>query len=257
MGEVLGDREHEAEVRQGPQADMFLLHQWIKNEPVDLLIGNTYGKYISRDEDIPSSATVFRSSIASATSTSPRSVTSARSGCWNRSLNAFMSRQDRDSSPEAEFRVDDVDVEQPGRLPMGATAPLSIAISAHHRSPVTRSVPATMGRLHHSHAKSSKHASARSTARAANRSTWQCEKQSLAGVGQPAGLRVLRFARRPVSDRRRDSSRPRADRLCRLHLGHSRLAVVGTGVAPAELLHRSAREGRDLRWRAETLRGVE
>jgi nitrogenase molybdenum-iron protein beta chain len=34
-------------------ADMFTLHQWIKNEPVDLLIGNTYGKYIARDEDIP------------------------------------------------------------------------------------------------------------------------------------------------------------------------------------------------------------
>lgn len=34
-------------------ADMFLLHQWIKNNPVDLLIGNTYGKYIARDEDIP------------------------------------------------------------------------------------------------------------------------------------------------------------------------------------------------------------
>jgi nitrogenase molybdenum-iron protein beta chain len=39
--------------RNGPCADMFLMHQWIKNEPVDLLIGNTYGKYISRDEDIP------------------------------------------------------------------------------------------------------------------------------------------------------------------------------------------------------------
>lgn len=33
--------------------DMFLLHQWIKNHPVDLLIGNTYCKYIARDEDIP------------------------------------------------------------------------------------------------------------------------------------------------------------------------------------------------------------
>jgi len=33
--------------------DMFLLHQWIKNEPVDLLIGNTYMKYIAKDEDIP------------------------------------------------------------------------------------------------------------------------------------------------------------------------------------------------------------
>lgn len=33
--------------------DMFLLHQWMKNEPVDLLIGNTYGKYMARDEDVP------------------------------------------------------------------------------------------------------------------------------------------------------------------------------------------------------------
>lgn len=33
--------------------DLFELHQWIKNEPVDLLIGNSYGKYIARAEDIP------------------------------------------------------------------------------------------------------------------------------------------------------------------------------------------------------------
>ncbi len=51
--EALGDAVPEAQVRQGPQADMFLLHQWIKKEGVDLLIGNTYGKYIARDEDIP------------------------------------------------------------------------------------------------------------------------------------------------------------------------------------------------------------
>ncbi|WP_028319058.1 nitrogenase molybdenum-iron protein subunit beta [Desulfobulbus elongatus] len=41
------------EVNVRAKGDMFLLHQWIKNEPVDLLIGNTYGKYIARDEDIP------------------------------------------------------------------------------------------------------------------------------------------------------------------------------------------------------------
>jgi nitrogenase molybdenum-iron protein beta chain len=29
------------------------MHQWIMNEPVDILIGNTYGKYIARAEDIP------------------------------------------------------------------------------------------------------------------------------------------------------------------------------------------------------------
>ncbi|WP_150112097.1 nitrogenase molybdenum-iron protein subunit beta [Desulfonatronovibrio hydrogenovorans] len=33
--------------------DLFYLHQLIKNEPVDLLMGNTYGKYIARAEDIP------------------------------------------------------------------------------------------------------------------------------------------------------------------------------------------------------------
>ncbi len=43
----------EAKVKNGAQADMFLLHQWIKEESVDLLIGNTYGKYIARDENIP------------------------------------------------------------------------------------------------------------------------------------------------------------------------------------------------------------
>jgi len=34
-------------------ADLFELHQWIKNEPVDLLIGTTYGKQIAKAEDIP------------------------------------------------------------------------------------------------------------------------------------------------------------------------------------------------------------
>jgi nitrogenase molybdenum-iron protein beta chain len=33
--------------------DLFQLHQWIKNESVDLIIGNTYGKYIAKAEDIP------------------------------------------------------------------------------------------------------------------------------------------------------------------------------------------------------------
>jgi nitrogenase molybdenum-iron protein beta chain len=53
MAEVLGDLAPQCKVRQGPAADMFLLHQWIKNEKPDLLIGNTYGKYIARDEDLP------------------------------------------------------------------------------------------------------------------------------------------------------------------------------------------------------------
>ncbi len=53
LEELLSKEVPEAKYRNGEGADMFLLHQWIKNEGVDLLIGNTYGKYISRDEDTP------------------------------------------------------------------------------------------------------------------------------------------------------------------------------------------------------------
>lgn len=35
------------------EGDLFLLHQWIKNEKVDLMIGGTHGKHIARAEDIP------------------------------------------------------------------------------------------------------------------------------------------------------------------------------------------------------------
>ncbi len=49
--EITKDMPFEVNVKAA--GDMFLLHQWIKNEPVDVIIGNTYGKYIARDEDIP------------------------------------------------------------------------------------------------------------------------------------------------------------------------------------------------------------
>lgn len=49
--EICADQPFGVKVKA--KGDMFLMHQWIKNEPVDLLIGNTYGKYIARDEDIP------------------------------------------------------------------------------------------------------------------------------------------------------------------------------------------------------------
>ena len=50
---ALGSNVPQAKIRAGAQADMYLMHQWIKQESVDLLIGNTYGKYIARDENIP------------------------------------------------------------------------------------------------------------------------------------------------------------------------------------------------------------
>lgn len=52
MTQILKDIP-EAKFMCGERADMFRMHQWIKQEGVDLLIGNTYGKYIARDEDTP------------------------------------------------------------------------------------------------------------------------------------------------------------------------------------------------------------
>lgn len=53
MAELVKNVPGECKFKGGDNADMYLLHQWIKQEPVDLLIGNTYLKYIARDEDIP------------------------------------------------------------------------------------------------------------------------------------------------------------------------------------------------------------
>jgi nitrogenase molybdenum-iron protein beta chain len=49
--EILKEQAPDAVVKQN--SDLFALHQWIKNKPVDLIIGNTYSKYIARVENIP------------------------------------------------------------------------------------------------------------------------------------------------------------------------------------------------------------
>lgn len=51
LEDAVGDVSDEVKIKV--PGDMFLLHQWIKQAPVDLIIGNTYAKYIARDEDIP------------------------------------------------------------------------------------------------------------------------------------------------------------------------------------------------------------
>jgi nitrogenase molybdenum-iron protein beta chain len=53
MLDALAGRIPEIKIKNGPQADLYLMHSWIKDEGVDLLIGNTYGKYIARDENTP------------------------------------------------------------------------------------------------------------------------------------------------------------------------------------------------------------
>ena len=51
MHELLDAKVPEAKIKQC--GDLFELHQWIKREPVDLLITNTYGKSIARAEGLP------------------------------------------------------------------------------------------------------------------------------------------------------------------------------------------------------------
>jgi nitrogenase molybdenum-iron protein beta chain len=51
LHEILDGPVPNAKIKQ--TADLFELHQWMKNEPVDLLIGNTYGKHMARTENVP------------------------------------------------------------------------------------------------------------------------------------------------------------------------------------------------------------
>ncbi len=51
MHELLDEKVPNAKIKQC--GDLFELHQWMKNEPVDLLITNTYGKSIARVENVP------------------------------------------------------------------------------------------------------------------------------------------------------------------------------------------------------------
>jgi nitrogenase molybdenum-iron protein beta chain len=89
-------------VRAG--GDMFLLHQWIKNDPVDLLMGNTYLKYIARDEDIP--LVRFGFPIMDRVGHSYFPTVGYRGGMrlLEKILDAVLDRQDRDA-PEESFEL--------------------------------------------------------------------------------------------------------------------------------------------------------
>ena len=91
-------------VNVGVPGDMFLLHQWIKNEPVDLLMGNTYMKYIARDEDIP--LVRFGFPILDRIGHSYFPTVGYRGGMrlLEKILDAVLERQDRDA-PEESFEL--------------------------------------------------------------------------------------------------------------------------------------------------------
>jgi nitrogenase molybdenum-iron protein beta chain len=80
--------------------DMFLLHQWIKNEPVDLLLGNTYCKYIARDEDIPFVRWGFPILDRQGHQYFPTVGYKGAMRLLEKVLGVIMDRQDRDSSEQ-------------------------------------------------------------------------------------------------------------------------------------------------------------
>ncbi|HBE76935.1 MAG TPA: nitrogenase molybdenum-iron protein subunit beta, partial [Firmicutes bacterium] len=93
---ILKDTVPDVNVRAG--GDMFLLHQWIKNEPVDLIIGNTYCKYIAKDEDIPFVRFGFPIEDRIGHSIFPTVGYQGGMRLLEKILDVFMDRQDRDAT---------------------------------------------------------------------------------------------------------------------------------------------------------------
>jgi len=100
--EITRDSPYPVNVKSG--GDMFLLHQWIRQEPVDLLMGNTYLKYIARDEDIP--LVRFGFPILDRIGHSYFPTVGYRGGLrlLEKILDALLDRQDRDA-PEESFEL--------------------------------------------------------------------------------------------------------------------------------------------------------
>ncbi len=90
--------------KAGRGADMYLMHQWIKRDGVDLLIGGTHGKYIARDEDIPIVRHGFPVLDRIGHQHFPTVGYRGATRLAEQILDAFMDRQDRDA-PEERFEL--------------------------------------------------------------------------------------------------------------------------------------------------------
>jgi nitrogenase molybdenum-iron protein beta chain len=100
--ELTQDLDYEVNVKA--KGDLFLLHQWMKNEPVDLLICNTYGKYISRDEDVPLIRWGFPILDRQGHQYFPTVGYKGGLRLLEKMLNALLDRKDRDD-PEPKFEL--------------------------------------------------------------------------------------------------------------------------------------------------------
>jgi nitrogenase molybdenum-iron protein beta chain len=91
-------------IAHGLGADMFHFHQLIKREKPDLIFGNTYAKYIARDEDIPLIRIGFP--IYDRVGHQYFPITGYRGALrlLEKILNAVLDRQDRDA-PEESFEL--------------------------------------------------------------------------------------------------------------------------------------------------------
>jgi nitrogenase molybdenum-iron protein beta chain len=91
-------------VKYGAEADMFYFHQLIKSAKPDLIFGNTYAKYIARDEDIPLIRIGFP--IYDRVGHQYFPVVGYRGALrlMEKILNALLDRQDRDA-PEHSFEL--------------------------------------------------------------------------------------------------------------------------------------------------------
>jgi nitrogenase molybdenum-iron protein beta chain len=98
MSELLGEAE-EGDWRGAP-GDLFSLHQRLKAEPTDLLIGNSYCKYMARDEDIPFVRFGFPILDRVGHSDFPYVGYRGAMRVMERVLGVLMDRQDRDSPNE-------------------------------------------------------------------------------------------------------------------------------------------------------------
>jgi nitrogenase molybdenum-iron protein beta chain len=91
-------------VKYGPGADLFAFHQLIKNDKPDLIFGNTYAKYIARDEDIPMLRIGFPIYDRVGHQYFPIVGYRGALRLLERMLNAILDRQDRDA-PEERFEL--------------------------------------------------------------------------------------------------------------------------------------------------------
>ena len=94
----------ETVVKYGAGADMFHFHQLVKSGKPDLIFGNTYAKYIARDEDIPLIRVGFPIYDRVGHQYFPVVGYRGAMRLMEKILNALLDRQDRDA-PEESFEL--------------------------------------------------------------------------------------------------------------------------------------------------------